>query len=107
MPAEQTFRMLTVNGARALGLPEKVGSIELGKFADIAIVDLNQPHLLPVNTIYAHLLYSANASDIRDTIIHGRPVMRNHQLLTLDFEEITLKVQEIIKKPDAQHYKSG
>jgi 5-methylthioadenosine/S-adenosylhomocysteine deaminase len=99
MQAESVFKMLTINGARALGLSERIGSIEPGKLADIAIVDFNQPHLFPVNTIYTHLLYSANASDVRDTIINGRFVMRDHQLLTMDFKEIAFRVQEIMKIP--------
>jgi len=82
--AEQIMEMLTINGAKVLGLDNEVGSIEIGKKADVIVVDYNAPHLLPGRGWLPKLIYSARGSDVIHTIIEGQVVMENRTVLTLD-----------------------
>jgi 5-methylthioadenosine/S-adenosylhomocysteine deaminase len=84
LSAEQAFEMATVRGARALDLDKITGSIEMGKRADLVIVDLDSLHQTPMYNIYSHLVYATKASDVRTVIINGRIVMLNRALLTLN-----------------------
>ncbi len=84
LPASRVFEMATLGGARALGLEEFTGSIEPGKKADLAILDLNHAHSLPGGDIYGRLVYSARSSDVTHTIVDGQVLMENRNLLTLD-----------------------
>jgi len=83
LSAEQAFAMATIGGARALHMGDRIGSIEEGKLADIAIVGLDEMHQTPLYNIYSHLVYATKASDVQTVIIHGRIVMRDRRLLTL------------------------
>lgn len=83
LSAEQAFEMATIRGARALDLDKITGSIEIGKRADIAIVDLDSLHQVPMYNVYSHLVYATKASDVRTVIINGRIVMLDRTLLTL------------------------
>ena len=88
--------MATIRGARSLHLEKEIGSLEKGKRADIAIVDLDDLNQTPYYNIYSDLVYSAKASDVRTVIIEGRVVMRDRRLLTLNEETI---------KADARRYR--
>jgi len=88
LPAARALRMATVDGARALGLEKEIGSIEPGKRADVAVVDLNRTHSSPRSDVVSALVYSAQASDVRTTIIDGRVVMRDRELLTLNEQNV-------------------
>lgn len=82
--AVQAFEMATIGGARALHLEDRIGSIEPGKLADIAIVDLDTLHQTPLYNVYSHIVYATKASDVRTVIINGRLVMLDRRLLTLN-----------------------
>jgi 5-methylthioadenosine/S-adenosylhomocysteine deaminase len=82
--ASQAFEMATVGGARALHLEKEIGSLERGKRADVIVIDLDAPHLTPMYNLYTHLVYSTKSSDVTDTIVNGRVLMRNRRLLSLD-----------------------
>ena len=86
--AEQAIEMATINGARVLNKEDELGSIEIGKKADIILVDMNQPHLIPVNRYVPKLVYSANGSDVKTTIIDGKVVMEDRKILTMDEKKI-------------------
>jgi 5-methylthioadenosine/S-adenosylhomocysteine deaminase len=88
MDACTVFRMATRDGARVLGLESRVGSLEKGKKADVIILDLDQPHLIPLYNIYSQLVYAARGADVTRVIINGRTVMKDRKLLTLDLKEI-------------------
>jgi len=88
MPAETVLEMATLGGARVLGMEAEIGSLEVGKKADVIVLDLNRPHLQPVYNVVSQLVYAATGADVRDVIIDGRIVMQNRHLLTLDEEEI-------------------
>ena len=76
--------MATIRGARALHLDEITGSLEAGKRADIAIVDIDDLNQTPYYNVYSALVYSTKANDVRTVIINGRVVMLDRRLLTLD-----------------------
>ena len=96
--AAEVFRIATINGAKALGLENEIGSIEVGKKADIAILDLDNPSLIPENNLIAGLSYSANGSEVDTVIIDGKVTMEGRKLLTMDENETYAKVNEIIKR---------
>jgi 5-methylthioadenosine/S-adenosylhomocysteine deaminase len=95
MPAQAVLEMATLGGAKVLGMEKEIGSLEVGKKADIIILDLNRPHLQPVYNIVSHLVYSATGADVRDVIIDGKLVMENRKLLTLDEKKILHKMEEM------------
>jgi 5-methylthioadenosine/S-adenosylhomocysteine deaminase len=84
LPAGGVLKMATIDGARALGQEHEIGSLEAGKRADVIVVDLRQLHTSPQTDIVSSLVYSAQASDVRTTIVNGRVVMRDRELLSLD-----------------------
>lgn len=85
MPAGDVLALATTNGARALGLQDEIGSLEVGKRADVAVVDLSGPHLAPPgDDVHALLVYGATAADVRDVVVDGRLLVRDRQLATLD-----------------------
>jgi 5-methylthioadenosine/S-adenosylhomocysteine deaminase len=98
MDAQTVVRMATIEGAKVLGMEKKIGSIELGKKADIIIIGLNEPHLTPLYSEYSHLVYAMSGADIDTVVINGKVVMENRQLLTINEEEIMRKVREIAVK---------
>jgi 5-methylthioadenosine/S-adenosylhomocysteine deaminase len=98
-PCAEVLEMATLGGARALGLEAQIGSLEVGKKADIILVDLDQPHLWPVlggkyENIIEQIVYSANAGDVSHTIVDGKVLMEDRQVLTLSVEEVREQVRE-------------
>ncbi len=94
--AKEGFRIATINGARALGLEKEIGSIEVGKKADLAMLDLNTPSLTPRNNLIAGLSYSANGSEVDTVIINGQVTMEGRKILTMDEKLVYGKIQNII-----------
>lgn len=102
--AREIFRMATLNGAKALGMEQKIGSIEVGKKADIAILNLRTPSMTPRNDLLAGLCYSANGSEVETVIIDGKIVMEDRKILTLDEERIYAEVSRICKRLGIEKY---
>lgn len=90
MDAETVLEMATIRGAKALGLQDEIGSIEVGKKADLALVSMNKPHLTPVHNPVSHLVYAAEGSDVDTVIVDGKLVMEKRIVKTLD-EELVLQ----------------
>ncbi len=90
MPAGTVLEMATMGGARALGLQDEVGSIEVGKLADLVVVDPSGPHVRPGpgSAPEVRLVYGARASDVRDVFVGGRAVVRDRRLLTADLDAV-------------------
>lgn len=88
---KDSVEMMTINGAKALHLDSEIGSIEVGKKADLIAIDLNVANAIPLYNPYYHLCFSAVGADVKHSIINGEVVMRDKKLLTLDesaiFEE--------------------
>ncbi len=95
MSAETTLHMATMGGAACLQADAEIGTLAMGKKADIIVLDLNQPHLTPLYNIPSHLVYAARGADVIHSVINGKLVMRNRKLLTLDEEAILTRMQEI------------
>lgn len=89
LPAKTALTMATINGARALGMDDIIGSLEVGKRADIVIVDGNPLHNIPrfdsnPEAPYSQLVYATHSSDVCHTLVHGKFLMRDRELLTID-----------------------
>jgi len=93
MPAQSVLEMATINGAIALGLQDKIGSLEANKKADIILVGLKKPHLAPLHNVTSHLVYSAVGSDVNTTIADGKILMRGRRVLTLDEDKVLERAQ--------------
>jgi 5-methylthioadenosine/S-adenosylhomocysteine deaminase len=89
--AREALELATLGGARALHQEREIGSLEAGKRADVILVGLDAPHQTPRYNLYSLLVYATKASDVTDTIVNGRVLMRNRRLLTLD--EATIKAR--------------
>jgi 5-methylthioadenosine/S-adenosylhomocysteine deaminase len=87
LPASTTLHMATLGGAEALGMENEIGSLEVGKKADLILVDLSGAHMRPINNLENSLVYCANANDVQTVICDGQVVMEDRQILTLDEEE--------------------
>ncbi|SKC54967.1 5'-deoxyadenosine deaminase [Maledivibacter halophilus] len=100
MPAEKVFELATINGAKAMGMENELGSLEVGKKADITIVDLNDISNAPHegSNIISQLVYSASGHNVETTIIDGKIVMRNRELLTLNERSIIDDANMLIKQ---------
>jgi 5-methylthioadenosine/S-adenosylhomocysteine deaminase len=96
--ATEGFKMATINGAKALGMEDKIGSIEVGKKADLAILDLKKPSLQPINNLIAGLSYSADGTEVETVFVDGKKVVENGKVLNLDEDLVYKKVNEIIKR---------
>lgn len=90
--AATIFRMATIDGAAVLGIEDKVGSIEIGKRADLIAVDLGAPHLVPMHNVFAQLIYAAGRSDVTDVWVDGRAVVRDRESTLIDFPELKQRV---------------
>jgi 5-methylthioadenosine/S-adenosylhomocysteine deaminase len=101
LPAEQVVEMATITGARALHLEKQIGSLELGKKADLIVIDTGAPHATPMYNVYSQLVYALKATDVKTVVIAGKIVMEDRQMLTLDEKEILAKAQESKKKIEA------
>ena len=88
LPAGDALEMATIGGARALGLAAHTGSLEPGKLADVIVVDMTRAGQTPVYNVVSHLVYATRGSDVRDVWVHGRALMRDRQVLTLDREAV-------------------
>lgn len=92
----QLMRMATMGGAAALQIADQIGSIEVGKKADLILLDIDQPHLSPTHRLLATLVEAAHSGDVRDSIINGRIVMKDRQVLTLDEERILFESRKAL-----------
>ncbi|QDG54890.1 5'-deoxyadenosine deaminase [Persicimonas caeni] len=89
MPARRVLELATIDGARALHIDDKVGSIEVGKSADLVVVDLDaDPGCGPGGDVYSRLVYSAHRSNVRHVFASGRQVVRNGELAGVDLDRV-------------------
>lgn len=101
LPARTVVEMATVNGARALGLAARTGSIEAGKAADLITVTLDAPHAWPEHDVYSMLVYALKGSDVEDVMIEGRWTVRSRKALTLDTVRIRAESARLRAKVQA------
>lgn len=87
LPASQALKLGTVNGSKALGFDD-CGTLEVGKKADLILINLDAPHLNPLHDLESHLVYAASGTDVDTVIINGELVMYKREILTLDEEKV-------------------
>lgn len=98
VPAYNVLEFATINGAKALGMENEIGSIEVGKVADIILVNLNRANLTPLTNPVSHIVYAAKGADVDTVIVDGKVLMQNQQLRTLDLEDVLKFANEEAKK---------
>ncbi len=99
IPAKKALDFATVNGAKALGF-DRLGKLEVGYIADIALLDTNVPQLVPLRNYYSAVCYCCDGSETDTLIIDGKIVMKNKKLLTIDEEELYYNINKIVKETD-------
>lgn len=92
--AYEILQMATIGGARALNWDNEIGTLEVGKKADVILIDLDKLHYYPHNNIIADLVYSSQASDVKTTIINGQIIMRDRQFVHLDIEKVKAEMKK-------------
>lgn len=97
VPAEIALEMGTINGAKALQWEKEIGSIEVGKKADLILIDVDKPHFYPHHNIISSLAYTAQASDVDTVIIDGKVIMEKREIKTLDVEKIKFETGRVAK----------
>ena len=100
--ARAVVEMATAGGADTIGLSSEIGSLEIGKQADLIILDTCRPHLVPLYHPESHIVYAARGSDVRDVIVGGKVLVKNRQVKTLDVGEVMTQVNRIAGKIRAQ-----
>jgi 5-methylthioadenosine/S-adenosylhomocysteine deaminase len=99
LPAAQVLELATLGGARALGLEQEIGSIEVGKKADLVVLDLSAPHAQPESAdLVSRIVYSARAPDVRHVIVDGKVVVKDGKLRTANVEEIAREANKATRR---------
>jgi len=92
--AQNLFDMVTISGAKTVGLEDKIGSIEPGKYADLTFMNLNKVHTVPADNVYSQIVYSAHATDVTHVMVDGNWVVQNGTPIAYDEEEVVRKAWE-------------
>lgn len=95
MGAATTLWAATKGGARALGAGKMIGSLEVGRKADLIVLDLNKPHLTPIYNPVSHLVYAARGGDVVHSIINGRVIMRSRKITTVDEQAVLAEMGRV------------
>jgi len=96
--AKTVVKMATIEGAKLLGLQNVIGSVEVGKKADLILIDLNKPHLTPIYNIYSHLVYAIKSSDVETVFVNGKVVVKNRILQNIDIQRAIEGVNRIAEE---------
>ncbi|RLN71315.1 hypothetical protein BBJ28_00014916 [Nothophytophthora sp. Chile5] len=94
VPAAEALQMATLNGARALGLEHEIGSIEVGKRADVIAIECDSIEMLPMYNAVSHIVYVAGREHVSDVWINGKHVLDNHELTTVDEAQVKRDVRD-------------
>jgi len=98
LPAKKMVQIATIGGAKALHKSDQIGSLEVGKKADIILIDTNNLEAQPMYDPYSHLIYSLSSEQIKDVIINGKFVMKDRKLINIDEEYLVEKAMHFQKK---------
>lgn len=96
--ASKAFKMATINGARSLGLEKEVGSLEVGKKADLIIMDSSGTNYLPNHNLIANIIYAGQSADTETVIVNGRILMENKKILAFDEEKVKVEFNKRVKR---------
>ena len=94
LSAQQALSMATINGARAMGMGDTLGSIEVGKFADLVALDMNSPETMPLYNPISQLVYACNGSQVTHSWINGKLVLEDRKLKNVDLNGVIQKTQK-------------
>lgn len=94
----EVLKMATINGAKALGLEDRIGTLESGKEADITILDLDRVNTTPVNNPFSAIVFSADTSNVDTVFCQGRCLLSGGKLKTLDEKEIVKNLKTAVNK---------
>jgi len=86
MPASRVVKMATMGGAEALGLADQIGSLQVGKKADLIVVNPQRAHTVPALDPFSAIVYACRSTDVRDVVVDGRVIVRDYELLTVDID---------------------
>jgi 5-methylthioadenosine/S-adenosylhomocysteine deaminase len=100
-PADKVLEMATLGGARALGMEDRIGSLEAGKRADIVVVDVRGARMTPMYNPVSHLVYAAKGADVRHVVVEGKVVMRDRAVLTLDERAVVARAAALATRVTA------
>ncbi|WP_127753886.1 amidohydrolase family protein [Devosia sp. 1566] len=107
LPPGKTLEMCTIDGATALGMADDLGSIEVGKKADLTLVDLRRPHLYPANMPVSRIVCFANGNDVHTVIVDGKILMRDRKVTTVDEDKVLDAAQRetdlMLKRTGLEH----
>ena len=95
--AYDILKMATIEGAKVLGKENEIGTLEVGKKADIIFIKTDKIHLTPENDIATNIVYSANGADVDTVIVDGKVIMQNRKIMTLDEKEVIKQVKKVAK----------
>lgn len=98
MPAYETLKMVTVNGAKALGLGGELGVVRVGALADVILVDLQKPHLQPVHRLVANLVYCGKAADVVTVVVDGEIVVDDRRVVHTDLPQLYRGVDAAVRR---------
>jgi cytosine/adenosine deaminase-related metal-dependent hydrolase len=98
LPAPEVVRLATLGGAQALGLADRIGSLEVGKRGDVIAVDVTPLHTIPTSSPWSQIAYAAKPSDVRHVAVDGTLVVREKTLLTLDVEKVRARAHDAAVK---------
>jgi 5-methylthioadenosine/S-adenosylhomocysteine deaminase len=96
--AQKVLDLATIEGARALGVEKQIGSIEVGKRADIVLINEKMPNMIPIHgqdTVISDLVYSASSANVDTTIVDGNALMQNREIKSLKMDEVLSRAQDI------------
>ncbi len=101
MNAETVLRAATIKGAKALGLAGVTGSLVPGKQADLIVLEVRSPHLVPMYNPVSHLVYTATGADVKDVFVNGKPVVKDRRVLTIDVDLVLAETAKLGKTINA------
>ena len=96
LSARDVVRAATVEGALAVGLADRIGTVEVGKEADLIAIDLNAPHLVPLHDPYTSVVFSAGRSDVRHVFVAGEPVVIDRRSTRVDHAEVMSEALRVV-----------
>ncbi|NEN86935.1 amidohydrolase family protein [Paenibacillus elgii] len=97
LPAKELIKMATIGSAKAMLLGHEIGTVEIGKKADLILIDIDQPHISPSHSLINMIVESVTSRDVEDVIIDGKLVMKQREVLTLDEERILYESAQRMK----------
>ncbi len=102
LPAREALRVATIDGARVLGIDDRVGSLEIGKEADLAVVDLGGPHAEPGGDVFGRLVYACKSTDVRHVAVAGEVLVRDGEPTRSDVDEVVARAREHARRVAAR-----